>query len=256
MLLSPLRAHAPPAVERAALIASVGLLAAVAWMALGLSGSSGFLHLHHLSNAAVRSASFGLFFVASWTVMTVAMMLPTSLPVIATLHTLAGERRDRLLLVALVILGYLLLWSLFGAVVYLGWLGWQWLLSSSSWLARRLPSGSGLLLLLAGAFQFSSLKYKCLEKCRSPFSFVMEHWRGRREQWQAFRLGVDHGLFCVGCCWALLLLMFAVGAGSLVWMLLLALVMAVEKNVPWGRRLSAPVGVVLLVAGLVLLGRG
>lgn len=253
-MLSPLRAQAPPAIERAALIASVGLLAAAAWLSLGLSGGSGLLHLHHLSPDAVGKASFLLFFVASWTVMTVAMMLPTSLPIIATLHSFAGGRRDRILLVALVILGYLLIWALFGALVYLAYLLWQRLLGSSPWLAEHLPAGAPLLLLLAGAFQFSSLKYKCLEKCRSPLSFVIEHWQGSRERWQAFRLGVDHGLFCVGCCWALMLLMFVVGAGSVAWMLVLAVVMAVEKNLPWGRRLSTPVGVALLVWGVALLG--
>jgi predicted metal-binding membrane protein len=115
----------------------------------------------------------------------------------------------------------------------IGYLSWQWLLASSPWLAERLPAGAPLLLLLAGAFQFSSLKYKCLEKCRSPFSFVIEHWLGRRERWQSFRLGIDRRVFCVGCYWALMLLMFAVGAGSLVWMLILALLIAVEKNVRW-----------------------
>jgi predicted metal-binding membrane protein len=181
-------------------------------------------------------------------------MLPTSLPVIATLHAFASARSDRLLLVALTVLGYLIVWIFFGVLVLTGYLSWQWLLASSPWLAGRAPAGGPFLLLLAGAFQFSSLKYKCLEKCRSPFSFVIEHWQGRHERWQAFRLGIDHGVFCVGCCWALMLLMFAVGAGSLVWMLILALLMAVEKNVRWGRRLSAPVGVALLAWGAILLG--
>jgi predicted metal-binding membrane protein len=246
-MFSPLRAQAPPAVERAALIASVALLGAGAWLAMALSGASGLFHLHHLSAEAVGRASYLLFFVASWTVMTVAMMLPTSLPILATLHSFAGGRRDRALLVALVILGYLLTWVLFGVAVYLVYLLWQ------RWVGSSIPGGAPLLLLLAGAFQFSSLKYKCLDKCRSPFSFVVEHWQGSRERWRSFRLGVDHGLFCVGCCWALMLLMFAVGAGSLAWMLVLALVMAVEKNLPWGRRLSAPLGLVLLAWGGALL---
>src|SRR5205085_364555 len=93
---------------------------------------------------------------------------------------------------------------------------------------------------------FSSLKYRCLDKCQTPLSFVITHWRGRAPRWQAFRLGAAHGLFCVGCCWALMLLMFAFGMGSLGWMLLLAAVMAIEKNLPWGRRLSAPLGIALL----------
>ena len=107
-------------------------------------------------------------------------------------------------------------------------------------------------LILAGAFQFTALKYRCLEKCRAPLSFITSHWRGGREALQAFRLGVDHGLFCVGCCWALMLLMFAVGTGNVGWMLALGAVMALEKNMPWGRRLSAPLGVGLLGWGTLI----
>lgn len=105
---------------------------------------------------------------------------------------------------------------------------------------------------LAGVYQFTPLKNRCLEKCRSPLSFVVEHWQGRNDRRHAFRLGVDHGLFCVGCCWALMLLMFVTGLGNLAWMFLLAAVMAVEKNVAWGRRLSAPLGLSLLLCGVLL----
>ena len=94
----------------------------------------------------------------------------------------ASERSNRLLLVALAVLGYLMVWIFFGALVLTGYLSWQWLLASNPWLAKRASAGAPLLLLLAGAFQFSSLKYKPLEKCHSPFSFVVEHWQGRRER--------------------------------------------------------------------------
>ncbi len=98
----------------------------------------------------------------------------------------------------------------------------------------------------AGLFQFSSLKYRCLDKCRTPFGFVAERWRGVAPSREALRIGLDHGAFCVGCCWALMLLMFVVGSGSLGWMLALAAVMAAEKNLPGGRRLSAPLGAALV----------
>jgi predicted metal-binding membrane protein len=75
--------------------------------------------------------------------------------------------------------------------------------------------------LAAGLYQFTPLKYRCLDKCRSPLSFIIGHWRGSQEKTQAFRLGAHHGLFCVGCCWSLMLLMFAVRAGNLGWMLVL-----------------------------------
>jgi predicted metal-binding membrane protein len=253
MKLSPLRAEAPAEVERYAVAIVVGLLAVAAWVALWLSAPYGLHHLHHLSAATISTARFQLFFIASWTIMTLAMMLPSSLPVIAILHVIARERADRLLLLTLTVLGYMIVWVSFGALVLIVFASWQRLQASNAWLAAHVPAGAPLLLLLAGAFQFSSLKYKCLEKCRSPFAFVMAHWQGTRQRWQAFRLGIDQGIFCVGCCWALMLLMFVVGAGSLVWMLILALIMAIEKNVRWGRRLSAPVGVALLVWGAILL---
>src|SRR6266446_3475833 len=118
--------------------------------------------------------------------------------------------------------------------------------SNVGWLGSHAWVISAVTLAGAGVYQFSSLKYRCLEKCRSPLSFITEHWHGRGERGQAFILGVHHGLFCVGCCWLLMLLMFAVGVGSLGWMLALGAVMALEKNMPWGRRVSAPLGVALL----------
>ena len=251
------RITAPPAVERTALIVSVGLLAAGAWLALwlGEDSASAFLsHSQHLGHMGKPSPLFMPIFIAGWTVMTVAMMLPTSLPILTTFQTLARERADRALLLALVIAAYLLTWAVFGAVVYLAYLLLQHLMTSSAWLERHAWAGTPTLLLLAGAFQFSSLKYRCLDKCRSPLSFVLSHWQGRRQRWQAFRLGVEHGLFCVGCCWALMLLMFVVGVGSsLAWMFVLAVIMGVEKNVSWGRRMSAPLGVILIAWGVTLL---
>jgi predicted metal-binding membrane protein len=157
------------------------------------------------------------------------------------------------LVTAMLLVGYLVTWALFGAAAHLADLGLHAAIARSHWLADRswfLASGT---LLLAGAYQFTPLKYFCLDKCRSPYSFVIEHWRGRSPILDALRLGVHHGISCVGCCWSLMLLMFAVGAGNLGWMLVLGAVMAVEKNLPWGRRLSTPLGVLLLAAGAGML---
>lgn len=244
--VSPLRG-------RAALVVSIGLLAAAAWLVLWLSAATpyGSLHHHHLGHHGPPPASLAAVFLAGWTVMTVAMMLPTSVPVLAILHTIARRRPNRSVLVGLAIAGYLTTWAAFGAIVLAAALVIQ--AAASPWVERYAAYGAPAGLLLAGAFQFSSLKYRCLDKCRSPFTFVVSHWGGRRPYWDAFRLGAAHGLFCVGCCWALMLLMFAVGAGSLVWMFVLAAVMAVEKNVSWGRRAARPVGVALLAWGAALL---
>jgi len=232
---------------RLLLSASIAALTAAAWIALWTMGAAAHAQMHHHHHHGAASGGAAplpamLGFVVGWTLMTIAMMLPTSLPILATFATLARDRVDRTRLVALVVIGYLLTWTLFGVVV---WLGQQAL--------PRLAIGGSMILLLAGVYQFTPLKHRCLEKCRSPLSFVIEHWQGRHDRWQAFRLGVDHGLFCVGCCWTLMLLMFVVGMTNLAWMFALGAVMAIEKNTHIGRRISAPVGVVLLAWGAATL---
>ena len=193
-----------------------------------------------------------LVFLAGWTLMTVAMMLPTSLPLVTLFRRLTRRRSDRLALVGLLIAGYLGVWALFGGLAHLGDLLIHETVERSVWLgANSWIIGAGTIT-LAGIYQFTPLKYKCLDKCRAPLGFITEHWRGSRERSQAFRLGVHHGLFCLGCCWSLMLLMFVVGVGNLGWMLALGTVMAVEKNMPWGKKISTPLGVVLVGWGLAL----
>ena len=141
----------------------------------------------------------------------------------------------------------------FGAIVHVGDLGLHEAVEQSTWLeANSWAIGAGTLM-LAGVYQFTPLKYQCLDKCRSPLSFVMEHWRGSHERTQSLWLGVHHGIFCIGCCWSLMLLMFAVGAGSIGWMLVLGMVMAIEKNMPWGRQLAKPLGLILIVGSIAII---
>jgi predicted metal-binding membrane protein len=230
-------------------------LSGLAWLTLVVWGQSPYArYLSHHSLDEVRGGG-GLMgvFVAGWVVMLVAMMLPTSLPLIAMFHKLVSRRPERLQLTSLLLIGYLSIWVAFGMLVYLGDTVLHALVARNVWLADHAWTFSAGVLLLAGLYQFTPLKYHCLDKCRSPFSFITEHWRGRGERGQAFLLGIHHGLFCVGCCWTLMLLMFAVGVGNFGWMLVLGALMAIEKNLPWGRRMSAPLGIVLMGWGVVLL---
>jgi predicted metal-binding membrane protein len=183
--------------------------------------------------------------------MIVAMMLPTSVPLISTFGALVARRRNPALLVGLVVVAYLVVWSAFGVGLYLADRVLHLVVDASPWLAENSALIAAATLAVAGLYQFTPLKYQCLDECRSPLGFVLAHWAGRHERFEAFRMGVAHGLFCVGCCWSLMLVMFAVGLGSLTWMLVLGVVMAIEKNVSWGRRLSGPLGVVLLLAALL-----
>lgn len=191
-------------------------------------------------------------YVAGWTLMTAAMMLPTSLPLIEIFRRLTQERADRTVLAMLLIAGYLGVWLAFGIGAHVFDFGLHEVFERSAWLQTNAWAFGAGALLLAGVFQFTSLKYRCLDKCRAPFSFVMQYWHRGATRTQAFLLGSYHGAFCVGCCWALMLLMFAVGTGNVGWMLVLGAVMAIEKNMPWGRKLSAPVGALLLAWGALI----
>jgi predicted metal-binding membrane protein len=241
-------------------------LIALSWATLWIwAGSPYGRYLDHDDWATAGPAAFvcrtipggdvvvpALLYAIAWPLMTAAMMLPTILPLFDIFDRLTAARRDHGRLLVLLGLGYMSVWAAFGVLAHglhtvvlslfsripvLAWNGW---LVGVAFIA------------LAGAFQFSALKYRCLDKCRTPLSFVMRHWRGGSQARQAFMLGAHHGLFCVGCCWALMLVMFAVGMGSLGWMLLLASAMAIEKNIPWGRRLSTPLGVALLAWAIAM----
>jgi predicted metal-binding membrane protein len=243
--------------EQPAFVWSLGSLIALAWLALWLWDRSPYgRYLDHgqLGDLGADGTPFSIVFpvtlyLIGWTLMTVAMMLPTVLPLLAIFRRLTSDRPERAQLLALVICGYIGVWTAFGAMAHIAdWLLHQ-VVERVAWLDSHAWVIGATTLLLAGAFQFSALKYRCLDKCRAPLSFVMGHWRGRHDFWHAFRLGINHGKFCVGCCWALMLLMFGVGVGNIGWMLALAAIMAIEKNLPWGRKISAPLGVALLCWG-------
>jgi predicted metal-binding membrane protein len=227
-------------------------LSGLAWLTLAVWGQSPYgRYLDHQQLDGSGGALVLPVFLVGWLFMLLAMMLPTSLPVVSLFATMTRRRVDHHRLVLLLLTGYLGVWSVFGIAIHAFDAMLHALVRQSEGLAEHGWLIGPAVLVLAGAYQFTPLKYHCLDKCRSPLSFITERWRGRAERRSAFRLGVDHGAFCIGCCWSLMLVMFAVGVGSLGWMLGLGTVMAIEKNVSWGRRLSLPLGVVLVVAGVL-----
>lgn len=233
-------------------------LITLAWLVLWVWGQSPYgRFLSHHSLEEVRGGGLlMLVFVAGWTLMIVAMMLPTSLPLVMLFRAVIRQRANHTRLVALLIAAYLCVWVAFGVLVYLADWSLHEAVEQSAWLRTNAWVLGGATFLLAGLYQFTPLKYRCLDKCRSPLNFIVGHWQGGHEQAQAFKLGVNHGIFCLGCCWSLMLLMFAIGVGNIGWMLALGTVMAIEKNMPWGRRLSGPLGVVLLGGAVYLIGSG
>src|SRR4051794_5708746 len=186
------------------MVSMVGLIA-VAWVALWAWGASpygrflshdsiGESHMEHVWNDLPTMALFA----AGWTLMTTAMMLPTTLPLIALFYRFTAQRHDHKRLVLLLVAGYLGVWSLFGVFVHLADFVFHALISQIAWLESNHKAIGAATLALAGLYQFTPLKYKCLDKCRSPMSFIVEHWRGRGERRQALLLGLHHGIFCIG----------------------------------------------------------
>src|SRR5258708_32984385 len=177
----------------------VGLIG-LAWAALWLWGRSPyarFLSHQHLDEVTTGGPAVLLVFVGGWTLMTFAMMLPTSVPIITMFHTVTRKRPDRWLLVSLLVAGYLGIWTLVGFFIHLGDMLIHLSVDHIAWLGANTWIISAATLVVAGIYQFTPLKYQCLEKCRSPLSFITEHWRGQHERVQALWLGIHHGLFCI-----------------------------------------------------------
>jgi len=238
-----------PRRDRAILGGSLGALALVAWLSLGVWSASPYgAYLRH---DVVGANLFDLsVFTAGWVLMIVAMMLPSTIPLVLVFAGVVSRRPGPGVLVALLLAGYLSVWAAMGAAAWLADRAIHAAVDAWPWLAGHPQLIMGGTLLTAGLWQFSPIRDRCLEECRSPFGFVVNRWRAVAVRREAFAMGVAHGAFCVGCCWSLMLIMFGVGISSVVVMLALGALTAVEKNLSWGRRLTRPVGVLLVVAAV------
>ncbi len=185
----------------------------------------------------------GLAYVVAWAIMMAAMMLPSALPMIGLYAGTqkAASAAARLASVALFALMYLGLWALTGIPVYAASL----LLMSIT--AEALAYVVATVLVVAGVYQLTPLKQKCLRHCRSPLGFLLGHWRAGIHG--ALGMGAAHAVYCLGCCWELMVVLVVAGAMSLPWVLLIASVVAAEKLVPRGEWLARLTGVALVLLG-------
>ena len=248
-MFAPAHLRAPRR-DRAILVGSLVALAVAAWLVLWLwEGSPAGHYLHHAGGGGPLPLEAALF-TGGWILMIVAMMLPSSVPLVVTFGALVARRRRPDVLVGLLLVGYLLVWAAFGLGAWLADRGVHAAVDALPWLAAHPQVIIGTTLLTAGLWQFSPLRDRCLDACRSPLGFVLNRWRGTSERREALAMGIAHGAFCVGCCWSLMLVMFGVGLGSLSAMLVLGGLTAIEKNLPSGRRLTRPVGIALVIAAV------
>lgn len=189
--------------------------------------------------------------VGTWQLMTAAMMLPSSLPMLRAFAAVANRAEHPRAALSAFVAAYFAIWTGFAALAIGGSLLIGHLITAWPWLDRHEWLVGASVLIAAGLFQFSSLKERCLTECRSPTMFLWSRYR--RGLAAAWSIGLSHGVFCLGCCWALMLLMIVVGMGNLVAMAGLTGVMLFEKTHPLGRRLVPLVGVVLVFLGLLSL---
>jgi predicted metal-binding membrane protein len=204
-----------------AVAATLALVVAAAWVALVAMGDE-------------MPMGAGLW-IGAWTVMMAAMMLPSASPLVVLYAKRASTAHSTLLT-----LGYLLVWAAVGLAAYQ--------------LDMRLPDPAdrvvGAVLVAAGVYQLTPLKGACLRRCRNPVDFLVTRWRPGGGG--ALRLGVEHGAFCLGCCWALMAVLIVAGSMSLGWVVAIALVVAAEKLLPSGLLIGRLGGIALVIAGIAV----
>jgi predicted metal-binding membrane protein len=191
-----------------------------------------------------------------WAVMMVAMMTPSVAPTVLLAATFERRRgaANPLRRAAMMLAGYFAIWAAASLIAALA----QWTLHDGALLdgpmGRLAPRIAGAVLITVGLYQWTPMKAACLRHCRSPIEAISAHWRPG--PWGSFRLGLHHGFYCLGCCWALMLVLFVTGAMNLVWVALLSVLVLAEKLLPRGLPLGRIAGLALAAWGVFLIAHG
>ncbi len=244
--------------KRDRLVIAVGIvgLTALAWaylvyLARDMGGMDQGMMMAQMRSWTI--ADFGFMFLM-WAVMMVGMMVPTAAPMVllfAANSRRLREQQQPYVPTAVFLSGYVVVWSGFAVTATAG----NWALHVNDLLSSMMGESAsaylgGGLLIAAGLFQLSPLKYVCLKHCRSPLSFLTNDWR--EGSWGAFNMGLRHGAFCVGCCWILMGLLFVLGIMNLIWIAVLAAFVLLEKVAPAGQYVGMTAGVLLIIWGVLL----
>jgi predicted metal-binding membrane protein len=254
--------------RRDRIIVMIGLglvvLAAAVYVAAGIGMTMSAVTMTRMAvempgMAMQRSAwsiGYGLLIFLMWWVMMVAMMVPSAAPMVLT-HAAIGRKQEKadrpLAATGMFVAGYLAIWATFSLVATLS----QWGLESLGILTGMMeiasPTIAGLILIAAGVYQLTPLKHVCLMHCQSPLTFILHHWRPGRAG--AFRMGIEHGGYCLGCCWFLMTLLFFGGIMNLIWIGGIAIYVGIEKFAAGHRWLTIASGALLIVVGLEIVVR-
>jgi predicted metal-binding membrane protein len=241
--------------DRIVIVGCILAIAALAWaflVRLGAGMAPMTMEASSMTMDMPGTTSF-LFLFGMWSVMMIGMMAGPATPMILLFAGAHATRQAGRLPLPLLLfgLGYALVWIAFSSGAALA----QWALHRSAMLSPEMSAATpwlgGVVLVAAGVYQLTPLKRVCLDHCRSPLGFLMTHWRGGALG--ALQMGVRHGAYCVGCCWALMLVLFAVGVMNLLWVAALMLFVLMEKVGPGGIVVSRIAGVAMLAAGIAVM---
>ncbi len=240
----------PIAREQGLILASLLALAAAAWLVLLQQSLNG--------ETAMGGMTMGLeapLFLTLWVVMMAAMMFPTAAPMILTFARIHENRRQRgsaFVPTWVFVAPYLAIWTLFGAVIFAFARGAEIAVEGSALsvdIAARVGGGA---FILAGVYQLTPLKSRCLAKCRSPLGFILDRWRDGYAG--ALRMGLQHGAYCLGCCWLLFVILFPLGVMNVAAMAVITLFIFAEKSLPHGRLIGRAAALAMMAYGLLVVG--
>src|SRR5947209_2411880 len=237
--------------ERQLILGVLLMLAAASWALLIWQAAA--MNSQAMGMGLTMGMSTGLF-LAIWVVMMIAMMFPTAAPMILMFtRVYAGKRQQSQAFVPtwVFVSAYLLIWTLFGLVAYPLALGAERLAGQSMWLMTNAPRIGGALLIVVGLYQLSPLKHICLAKCRTPLQFILGSWHDGYGG--TLRMGLEHGAYCLGCCWFLFVILFPLGIMNIAVMALLTALIFAEKALPFGRQISQLAGVALIIYGALVI---
>ncbi len=244
--------------DRAVVLSSLVAVSAIAWLylvhiALNMAAFPASMEAVMTDTKPWNAVDFLLMFVM-WAVMMVGMMMPGAAPMIllfATVNRKIRESGSPYVSTSLFALGYVLAWTGFSMVATV----LQWQLHALALLSPMMVSTSGilggLLFVAAGIYQWTPLKHVCLKNCRSPLDFILNHWREGPSG--TLRMGLEHGTYCVGCCWFLMGLLFIGGVMNLLWVAAIALFVLGEKVLPSGKWLTSISGGAMVLVGSYML---
>ncbi|MGA2680590.1 MAG: DUF2182 domain-containing protein [Candidatus Bathyarchaeia archaeon] len=235
--------------ERNLILALLLILAAVSWAILVWQST--------MSDKQAMGVTMGMdapLFIAIWMVMMVAVMFPTAAPMILIFAKVYAAKREHghpFVPTWIFVSSYLLVWTIVGVPAYGAALVAQELGKQYMWLMDNAARLGGGVIILAGLYQLSPLKNSCLSKCRTPVNFILHSWR--EGYWGSFRMGLEHSLYCLGCCWLLFIILFPLGVMNVAAMAAITLLIFAEKSLYVGKQIAKIAAIILIIYGTLVI---